>query len=67
MTLGLIKKREEGGGDLILVFRILIALLIIWRWMRSMRAIGNLYTWANNREGEGYVEEKLDRFFGAAS
>lgn len=25
--------------------------------------LGREWTWANNRTGEGYVEEKLDRFF----
>lgn len=33
----------------------------------EIRSVGSAYTWANNREGEGFVEEKLDRFFGAAS
>lgn len=35
--------------------------------MDKINRIGNLYTWANNKEREGYVEEKLDRFFRAAS
>lgn len=35
--------------------------------MDEINSVDNQYTWANNREGEGYVEEKLDRFFGAAS
>lgn len=35
--------------------------------MDKINAISNLYTWANNRKGEGCVEEKLDRLFRAAS
>lgn len=35
--------------------------------IEEIKSVGILYTWANNREGKGYVEEKLDRFFGAAS
>lgn len=26
---------------------------------------GRRWTWGNNREGEGFVEERLDRFFGS--
>lgn len=32
--------------------------------MAKISSVGNVYTWANNREGEGFVET-LDRFFGA--
>lgn len=35
--------------------------------MEEVSSVGNIYTWANNREGEGFVEEKLDRFFRACS
>lgn len=35
--------------------------------MEEVKSVGNAFTWANNREGEGFVEEKLDRFFGASS
>lgn len=31
--------------------------------MTKVNFTGNAQTWANNREGEGYVEEILDRFF----
>lgn len=34
--------------------------------IEEINSVGRVYTWANNREEEGYVEEKLDRFFGAA-
>lgn len=27
---------------------------------------GSIFTWANNRAGEGYIQERLDRFFGSA-
>lgn len=26
---------------------------------------GANFTWANNKEGEGFIQEKLDRFFGS--
>lgn len=35
--------------------------------MDKINAIGNLYTWASNREGEGCVEETLAKLFRAAS
>lgn len=28
---------------------------------------GRRWTWANNRKGEGYIEERLDMFFGSAA
>lgn len=31
--------------------------------MAEIKYIGKGWTWANNREGEGFVEEKIDRFF----
>lgn len=34
--------------------------------MDEIHSVGNLHTRANNREEEGYVEEKLDTFFGTA-
>lgn len=27
--------------------------------------IGDTYTWANNREGEGFMQERLDSFYGS--
>lgn len=27
---------------------------------------GRRWTWANNRQGEGFIEERLDMFFGSA-
>lgn len=27
---------------------------------------GEICTWANNREGEGFIQERLDKFFGSA-
>lgn len=35
--------------------------------MEEISSISNVHTWANNREGEDFVEKKLDRFFGASS
>lgn len=35
--------------------------------MEEIKAEGSEFTWANNRDGEEFVEEKLDRVFGAAS
>lgn len=35
--------------------------------MEEIRSVRSAYTWANNRAGEGFVEEKLDRFFGTTS
>lgn len=31
--------------------------------MAEIRYIGRDWTWANNKVGEGFVEERLDRFF----
>lgn len=33
--------------------------------MEEMGLKGKMWTWANNRVGEGYVKERLDRFFGS--
>ncbi|KAK6120408.1 hypothetical protein DH2020_045888 [Rehmannia glutinosa] len=33
--------------------------------MKEISSLGNETTWANNRVGEGFVKEKLDRFFGS--
>lgn len=35
--------------------------------MEEINKIGRAYTWVNNRQGEDFVEEKLDWFFGAGS
>lgn len=32
--------------------------------MGEIKSRGESYTWTNNREGEGFIQEKLDRFFG---
>lgn len=32
--------------------------------MREIISKGKNWTWVNNRQKEGYIEEKLDRFFG---
>lgn len=34
--------------------------------MAEVRYIGRTWTWANNRVGEGFIQERLDRFFGSA-
>lgn len=33
--------------------------------MAEISSVRYVYTWVNNQEGEEFVEEKLDRFFGA--
>lgn len=35
--------------------------------MEEIKEEGIIYTWANNKEVERFVEEKLDRFFGSGS
>lgn len=35
--------------------------------MEEIKAVGRMYTWANNRERERFVEEKLDKCFGSGS
>lgn len=35
--------------------------------MRDINYKGRTFTWANNREGEGYIPERLDRFLGSAN
>lgn len=34
--------------------------------MGDLKFKEDAYKWANNREGEGYIQERLDRFFGFA-
>lgn len=34
--------------------------------MREVPFCGRRWTWANNRQGEGFIEEMLDMFFGSA-
>lgn len=33
--------------------------------MGDIKFRGEAYTWANNREGEGFIQERLDRFCGS--
>lgn len=33
--------------------------------MGDIRFKGNISTWANNREGEGFIQKRLDSFFGS--
>lgn len=33
----------------------------------KITSAGTMYTWANNREGECFVKERLDKIFGAAT
>lgn len=33
--------------------------------MGDIKYKGDIYTWANNREGEGFIQERLDRFCGS--
>lgn len=35
--------------------------------MEKVRFVGREWTWANNRVGEGFVEERLNRFFASTS
>lgn len=34
--------------------------------MGNIRYRGSTFTWANNRDSEGYIQERLDRFLGSA-
>lgn len=34
--------------------------------MGDIKFKGDAFTWANNREGEEYINERFDRFFGSA-
>lgn len=34
--------------------------------MEEVMHIGRRWAWANNRVGEGFIEERLDIFFGSA-
>lgn len=34
--------------------------------MRDIESRGEEYTWLNNGEGKGFIQERLDRFFGSA-
>lgn len=33
--------------------------------MREVKFRGKVYTWVNNREDEGFIQERLDKFFGS--
>ena len=33
--------------------------------MGELKFRGEPYTWANNRDVEGFIQERLDRFFGS--
>lgn len=33
--------------------------------MGDIKFKGDLFTWANNREGKGFIQERLDRFVGS--
>lgn len=35
--------------------------------IEEIRFKGKKWTWANNRQGEGFIEERLDMFFGSAN
>lgn len=53
------KKIQENNFQ---VFRNFIAKME----MGDIKHRGEIYTWGNNREGEGFIQERLDRFFGSA-
>lgn len=55
---GGIRRQESSFHD----FRTFIADM----GMGEIRFTGHTFTWANNREGEGFIQERLDRFFGSA-
>lgn len=33
--------------------------------MGEIKLRGETFTWENNRENEGFIQERLDRFFGS--
>lgn len=33
--------------------------------MGEIKFIGDTFTWANNREGEDFIQKRLDIFFGS--
>lgn len=35
--------------------------------MRDIKYKGDTFTWGNNTEWEGFIQERLDRFLGAAN
>lgn len=39
---------------------------IVGMGMGEKKFQGDTFTWANNREGEGFIQERLDRMFGSA-
>lgn len=63
-----IKCKEEKRGGIIrnensfLMFRNFIATME----MGDLGFTGESFTWANNRKGEGFIQERLDRFFGSS-
>lgn len=63
-----IKCQEEKRGGLVRpessfqMFRNFIAAME----MGDLGFKGQSFTWANKREGEGYIQERLERFFGSS-
>lgn len=59
------RKEKQGGNERLessfLVFKNFIAEME----MGDLKYKGDPFTWANNREGEGFIQERLDRFFGS--
>lgn len=33
--------------------------------MGDIKFTGNTYTWTNNKKGVGFIQERLDRFYGS--
>lgn len=60
------KRKKKGGRhrqeSRFLDFRNFIAGIRIG----EIKFKGEMYTWENNREGKGFIQERLDKFFGSA-
>lgn len=64
-----IMEHEENKGRrrrLDLSFRIFNSFITDME-MEELSSVGSMFTWANNKEGNGFVKEKIDRFFVASS
>lgn len=56
---------KQGGRERLASSFVVFRNFISKMQMGEIKFKGEPFTWANNREGEGFIQERLDRFFGS--